>query len=160
MAESQAAKDRLLEDFSAVIARSQELLRAMGAAGRKRAKSLRGDLQRKLGDARKKLDDLQDSALDRGRPRCITRQIVAKPVEVLLIGAGWPPGGIPFGAAGERPYHAPNGDHSGRPQVTGRCRVLLAGRVPPLAKTPQPKKLWGVPARGEKFCGGGGKPSH
>jgi ElaB/YqjD/DUF883 family membrane-anchored ribosome-binding protein len=67
MADTQAAKDKLMEDFSAVINDSQELLKAMGAASGDRAASLRGDLDRKLRQARERLDEMQGAALERGR---------------------------------------------------------------------------------------------
>ena len=67
MADTQAAREKLLEDFGAVIDDSQQLLKAMASAGGDKAQSLRGDLERKLGEARKRLADLQDGALERGR---------------------------------------------------------------------------------------------
>ena len=90
MTESQVAKERLLEDFSAVIADSQALLRAMASSTGDRASSLRGDLERKLGDARKKLDDLQDSALERGRAavQYTDEYVHENPWQSIAIGAG------------------------------------------------------------------------
>ena len=67
MANTQAAREKLLEDFSVVIEDSQALLKAMAAAPGERASALRGDLERKLGDARKRIGDLQEGALERGR---------------------------------------------------------------------------------------------
>jgi ElaB/YqjD/DUF883 family membrane-anchored ribosome-binding protein len=90
MARTQAAKDKLLEDFGAVIEDSQELLKAMAAAPSERAQALRGDLERKLGEARKRLADLQDSAIERGRAaaRYTDEYVHENPWQSIAIGAG------------------------------------------------------------------------
>ena len=67
MANTQAAKEKLFEDFGLVIEDSQQLLKAMAAAPGERAQALRGDLERKLGEARKRLDEIQGTAMERGR---------------------------------------------------------------------------------------------
>jgi ElaB/YqjD/DUF883 family membrane-anchored ribosome-binding protein len=90
MANTQAAKEKLYEDFGAVIADSQALLKAMAAAPGERASALRGDLERKLGEARARLTDLQDGALERGREavRYTDEYVHENPWQSIAIGAG------------------------------------------------------------------------
>jgi ElaB/YqjD/DUF883 family membrane-anchored ribosome-binding protein len=90
MANTQAAKEKLLEDFGVVIEDSQQLLKALASAPSERAQALRGDLERKLGEARKRLTDLQDGALERGRAAVeYTDEYVREnPWQSIAIGAG------------------------------------------------------------------------
>ena len=90
MANTRAAKDKLFEDFSAVIEDSQALLKAMAAAPGDRAQALRGDLERKLGEARKRLGDLQDSVVERGRAAVqeTDEYVHENPWQSIAIGAG------------------------------------------------------------------------
>jgi ElaB/YqjD/DUF883 family membrane-anchored ribosome-binding protein len=90
MANTRDAKDKLLEDFSVVIEDSQQLLKAMAAAPGERATALRGDLEKKLGEARKRLGDLQDSAMERGRAAAeFTDDYVREnPWQSMAVGAG------------------------------------------------------------------------
>jgi ElaB/YqjD/DUF883 family membrane-anchored ribosome-binding protein len=90
MASTRDAKDKLLEDFGVVIEDSQQLLKAMAAAPGERATALRGDLERKLGEARKRLSDLQDSALERGRAAAqyTDEYVHENPWQSMAVGAG------------------------------------------------------------------------
>lgn len=90
MANTRAAKDKLLEDFGVVIEDSQQLLKAMAAAPGDRATALRGDLQRKLEEARDRLGDLQDAALERGRAaaRQTDEYVRDNPWQSIGVGAG------------------------------------------------------------------------
>ena len=90
MANTQAAKEKLLEDFGVVIEDAQQLLKAMAAAPTERAQALRGDLERKLAEARKRLGDLQDETLERGRAaaRQTDEYVHENPWESIAIGAG------------------------------------------------------------------------
>ena len=90
MANTRDAKDKLLEDFGVVIEDSQQLLKAMASAPGERATALRGDLERKLGEARKRLGDLQDSAMERGRAAAeFTDDYVREnPWQSMAVGAG------------------------------------------------------------------------
>ena len=65
--DTQAAREKLLEDVSAVIADSEQLLKAMASAGGEKAQALRGDLERKLAMARERLDEIEEMALARTR---------------------------------------------------------------------------------------------
>ena len=90
MARTREAKDKLFEDFGVVIEDSQQLLKAMAAAPGERATALRGDLERKLGEARKRLADLQDGAMERGRAAVeYTDEYVREnPWQSIAVGAG------------------------------------------------------------------------
>jgi ElaB/YqjD/DUF883 family membrane-anchored ribosome-binding protein len=90
MASTREAKDKLYEDFGTVIEDSQALLRAMASAPGERASALRGDLERKLGEARKRLGDLQDGAVERGREaaRQADEYVRDNPWQSIAIGAG------------------------------------------------------------------------
>ena len=90
MGNTRAAKDKLLEDFGVVIEDSQALLKAMAAAPSERASALRGDHERKLAEARKRLEELQDSALERGREaaRQTDEYVHDNPWQSIAVGAG------------------------------------------------------------------------
>ena len=90
MASTRDAKDKLLEDFGVVIEDSQQLLKAMASAPGERATALRGDLERKLGEARKRLTDLQDAAVERGRAaaRYTDEYVHDNPWQSMAVGAG------------------------------------------------------------------------
>ena len=90
MGNTRDAKDKLLEDFGVVIEDSQALLKAMAAAPSERASALRGDLERKLSEARKRLEELQDSALERGRAaaRQTDEYVHDNPWQSIAVGAG------------------------------------------------------------------------
>jgi ElaB/YqjD/DUF883 family membrane-anchored ribosome-binding protein len=90
MAETQAAKQKLMEDFSAVLDDSRQLLKEMASAPLDKATSLRGDLDRKLRDARDRLDEFQGAALERGRAavRQADEYVHENPWETVAVGAG------------------------------------------------------------------------
>ena len=62
----------------------------MASAPSERAQALRGDLERKLGEARKRLGDLQDGALERGRAAVqqTDEYVHENPWQSIAIGAG------------------------------------------------------------------------
>src|SRR5258706_1807214 len=67
MTDTEQAREQLIEDFSAVLADSEVLLKAMASAGGEKAQALRTDLERKLRDARMRIDAIQDEAGERAR---------------------------------------------------------------------------------------------
>ena len=67
MADTQTARKKLLDDVNVVLADSEELLKAMASAGGEKAQALRGDLERKLAQARERLDEIEEIALARSR---------------------------------------------------------------------------------------------
>jgi len=90
MTDTQAAREKLIEDFSAVIADSEVLLRAMASAGGERAQALRADLETKLRDARTRFDNIKGAALDRSKvaARQADDYVHEHPWESIAIGAG------------------------------------------------------------------------
>ena len=90
MRNTQTEKDKLYEDFSAVIEDSQAVLKSMASAPGERMGALRGDLERKLGEARKRLEDLQDDAMERGRAavKYTDDYVHDNPWQSIAIGAG------------------------------------------------------------------------
>ena len=90
MANARTATDKLIEDFAVVIEDSQQLLKAMAAAPGERAQALRGDLERKLGEAKKRLDELHDAALEKGREaaRQTDEYVHENPWQSIAVGAG------------------------------------------------------------------------
>ncbi len=62
MSEVQAARDKLIEDFNAVIADSEQLLKAAAAVGGEKAQSMRADIERRVQDARERVARMQDAA--------------------------------------------------------------------------------------------------
>ena len=65
MMEAQATREKLVEDFSAVIADSEAILKAMASAGGEKAHALRADLEHKLQDARERLARIEAGAVAR-----------------------------------------------------------------------------------------------
>ena len=90
MANTQAAKQKLMEDFSAVIDDSRQLLKEMASAPIDKATSLRGSLDSKLREARDRLDDLQGAAVERGRAAAkqADEYVRENPWETVAVGAG------------------------------------------------------------------------
>ena len=65
MGDMQSARQKLIDDFGTVIDDSEELLKALATAGGDKATTIRGDLQRKLGEAKVRLKDLEGTARER-----------------------------------------------------------------------------------------------
>ena len=89
MPEAQVAREKLIEDFNAVIADSEQLLKAVAAAGGEKAQGMKVDLERRLHDARERLAHLQEAAV--ARTRRIAKQtdeyVHANPWQSIAIGA-------------------------------------------------------------------------
>ena len=85
-----AAREKLLEDVSAVIADSEQLIKAMASAGGEKAQALRGDLERKLAMARERLDEIEEMALARTREaaRQADEYVHENPWQSVAIAAG------------------------------------------------------------------------
>jgi ElaB/YqjD/DUF883 family membrane-anchored ribosome-binding protein len=90
MAETQVAKDKLIEDFNAVVADSEALLKTIAATGGEKAAALRTDLERRLADARVRLAELEKSARERARAvaRDTDEYVRDNPWRAVAIGAG------------------------------------------------------------------------
>ena len=90
MTDTQAARQKLVEDFTAVIEDSEVLLRAMASAGNEKATALRGDIERRMKDARTRIDELKGAAGERAREtaRQADEYVHEHPWESVAIGAG------------------------------------------------------------------------
>ncbi|HLX22697.1 MAG TPA: DUF883 family protein [Usitatibacter sp.] len=67
MSEVQAARDKLIEDFNAIIADSEQLLKAAAAVGGEKAQGIRADLESRIQDARERVARMQDAATEQAR---------------------------------------------------------------------------------------------
>ena len=63
----QAARDKLIQDFNAVVADSEQLLKAIGAAGGEKTHALRASLEENLQHARQRLAQLEAGAAEKVR---------------------------------------------------------------------------------------------
>jgi len=62
---AQATREKLIEDFSTVIADTEALLKTMAAVGGEQAKALRADLESKLEASRESLKAFEQDAIER-----------------------------------------------------------------------------------------------
>ena len=63
----QVAKDKLVEDFEAVVSDAEELLRATANQTGERVTAARAGIEESLRDAKKKLAELQDNLVEQTR---------------------------------------------------------------------------------------------
>ena len=61
------SKRKLIEDFNAVIQDTEQLLKTLAATGAEKGSALRASAEQNLLAARRRLQDLQDDALERSR---------------------------------------------------------------------------------------------
>lgn len=66
---AQASRDRLIEDFNAVVADTEQLLKAVGAAGGEKTSALRANLEQNLAHARQRLVELEANAAEKLKAR-------------------------------------------------------------------------------------------
>lgn len=59
--------EKLIADFNAVVADSEQLLKSLAAAGGEKSAGLRASAEEHLRAAREQLEDLQDRAVERSR---------------------------------------------------------------------------------------------
>jgi ElaB/YqjD/DUF883 family membrane-anchored ribosome-binding protein len=85
-----ASRAKLIQDFNAVIADTEELLRALAATGAEKSGALRASAEENLKTAKLRLAALQDDALDNARAAVqATDEYVRKnPWESIGIAAG------------------------------------------------------------------------
>ena len=88
--DTQATREKLLDDVNTVIADSEQLLKTMASAGAEKAQSLRADLVRKLEIARERLDEIEDMALERTRAavKQTDEYVRENPWQSIAIAAG------------------------------------------------------------------------
>jgi ElaB/YqjD/DUF883 family membrane-anchored ribosome-binding protein len=87
---SDATKDKLIEDFNAVIADTEQLLKSVAAAGGEKASAMRASVEENLKTARQRLGELEDAALDRARAAAESTDeyVRANPWQSIGIAAG------------------------------------------------------------------------
>jgi ElaB/YqjD/DUF883 family membrane-anchored ribosome-binding protein len=83
-------KDKLIEDFNAVIADTEQLLRSAAAVGGEKASAMRAGVEQNLKIARERLRELEDAALARARAAAESADeyVRANPWESIGIAAG------------------------------------------------------------------------
>ena len=59
--------DQVVDDFNAVIADTEQLLKSVGSAGNERTGAMRDSVEKNLKAAKARLAELQSDAMDRGR---------------------------------------------------------------------------------------------
>jgi ElaB/YqjD/DUF883 family membrane-anchored ribosome-binding protein len=87
---SDATKDKLIEDFNAVIADTEQLLKSVAAVGGEKASAMRASVEENLKTARQRLGELEDAALDRARAAAESTDeyVRANPWQSIGIAAG------------------------------------------------------------------------
>jgi ElaB/YqjD/DUF883 family membrane-anchored ribosome-binding protein len=63
----EASRQKLVEDFNAVISDTEQLLKALASSGAEKGSALRASAEQNLATARERLRELQGGALDRTR---------------------------------------------------------------------------------------------
>jgi ElaB/YqjD/DUF883 family membrane-anchored ribosome-binding protein len=66
-AETQASKERLLQDFNQVVADTEQLLKTVASAGGEKAMALKANVEQSLRQARQRLNELEEAAGERTR---------------------------------------------------------------------------------------------
>ena len=89
MADIQAEKAKLAQDFNAVVADAESLLKAIASTGGDKAKEMRAELAVKLEAAGGKLKELENVARERGRvaAKQADAYVHENPWEAIAIGA-------------------------------------------------------------------------
>ena len=88
--DTQVAKDKLVEDFKAVVSDAEELLKATASQTGERAQAARARIEESLNEARERLASLQDDLVDRSRAAArATNQLVHEnPWQSVAVAAG------------------------------------------------------------------------
>ncbi len=89
MADVQPAKDKLLHDFNAVVADTEELLKSLTTASGEKAQALRATIEQNLKASRERLNQIEQAALDRTRAtvRATDEYVRVHPWESIAITA-------------------------------------------------------------------------
>lgn len=87
--DTQAARERLIEDFKALAGDTEELLRATAGQTGERVSEARARIEERLRATREKISDLQGNAMERARAAArATNQLVhEKPWQSVAIAA-------------------------------------------------------------------------
>lgn len=87
---SAAMKQRLLEDFNAVVHEADQLLKFVADEGGDKANALRGKVERNLNTAKARLRDLEDAVVERTRAtaRATDEYVHENPWQTVGVAAG------------------------------------------------------------------------
>jgi len=85
-----AAREQLLRDFNQVVSDTEELLRSLASVGGEKAAAARESVEENLATAKKRLRDLQGSAVERATDaaRATDDYVHENPWQVIAIAAG------------------------------------------------------------------------
>ena len=85
-----AAREQLLRDFNKVVSDTEELLRSLASVGGEKAAAARESVEENLATAKKRLRDLQGSAVERATDaaRATDDYVHENPWQVIAIAAG------------------------------------------------------------------------
>jgi ElaB/YqjD/DUF883 family membrane-anchored ribosome-binding protein len=85
-----AARDQLLKDFNQVVSDTEELLRSLASVGGEKAAAARESVEENLATAKKRLRELQGSAVERATDaaRATDDYVHENPWQVIAIAAG------------------------------------------------------------------------
>ena len=85
-----AAREQLLRDFNQVVSDTEELLRSLTSVGGEKAAAARESVEENLATAKKRLRDLQGSAVERATDaaRATDDYVHENPWQVIAIAAG------------------------------------------------------------------------
>lgn len=83
-------REKLLQDFDAVVAETEQLVKDAAAASGDKANALRGDIEMKLRGAREKLAELEHAAVEKTKAaaRSTDAYVHEKPWQAIGITAG------------------------------------------------------------------------
>ncbi len=87
---SAAMKQRLLEDFNAVVHEADQLLKFVADEGGDKANALRGKVERNLNTAKARLRDLEDAVVEKTRAtaRATDEYVHENPWQTVGVAAG------------------------------------------------------------------------
>ncbi len=90
MTDTQAAKDKLVQDFNEVVSDTEQLLKTVATAGNEKTQALRANVEQSLRQARERMREFEQTA--RERTRAVARQtdeyVQAHPWESVAAAAG------------------------------------------------------------------------
>lgn len=83
-------REKLLQDFNAVVAETEQLLKDAASAGGDKANAIRGDIEVKLRSAREKLTELEHAAVEKTKAaaQATDTYVHEKPWQAIGITAG------------------------------------------------------------------------
>jgi ElaB/YqjD/DUF883 family membrane-anchored ribosome-binding protein len=87
---AEAVKDQLLENFNAVVAEAEQLLKVVANEGGDQAKALRAKIEQNLTVAKKRLRALEENAVEKTRAaaRATDQYVHENPWRIIGVAAG------------------------------------------------------------------------